>query len=248
MSTKLDGSEDDWLQGSAQKVFVDSGMYEKRRNVVNDVRERVAAGTLDWDSFYVNIKALDPADVVKHEGAELQDADTGCDVSNIDALAEPEDVVQSLQADILNDWVEASADASAIVLAGGEVDPAVVAAADDQVQRLCELDRVLAAATTAKMRQVQWYCQQEKRKIERDFRTGGEDTTNAGHLVKRFTKMRQARIAASVKQIQRKTAAARKNRARVVLLLRKKKSNFHKEEGFEDIRATIGSGQLQVHA
>lgn len=231
MSTKLDGSEDDWLQGSAKKVFEDSGMYEKRGNVVNDVRERVAAGTLTWDSFYANIEALGPADIVVHEGAELQDADTGCDVSAIDALAEPEDVVLSLQADILNDWVDASADASAIVLAGGEVDPVSVEAADDQVQRLCELDRVLAAATTAKMQQVQWYCEQEKRKIERNFRTGKDDATNAGHLVKRFTKMRQARIAASVALIRRKSAAARKNRARVVQLLRnKKKATFQKKK------------------
>ena len=103
---------------------------------------------------------------------------------------------------------------------------------------MCELDRAHAAAMQAKMPQVQWYCEKAKRNIERHWRTASGDEGRAGHLVQRFVRMRHDRLAASISKLQRKNAAARSNRKRVIALWRRaaaaKKKKKNAEKSYEE--------------
>ena len=51
LSTKLDGTEDYLLEGTAKKVFADCAMAARRQQTIDEVRAGLAAGTLAWDAF-----------------------------------------------------------------------------------------------------------------------------------------------------------------------------------------------------
>ena len=96
-------------------------MKSLRLEVLRQVDEGFAAGTLTWDTIYDHIKRPFDSDVVEREGAELMQVTAAEeDADAIDALEDEAAVAASLRADILNDWAdEASANASAVVLAEG---------------------------------------------------------------------------------------------------------------------------------
>ena len=218
LANALDGSEDGRLARDARQLFFSCGMAAERARIVAQVRDDVREGKLSWENLYNYV--LDPEDPgVLEEGHELQD---GADEGGFDeCLSDDEATACAQEADIHQDWAGESD--KALVAAEPGDHPDVVAEAEDLAQRLAMLGKMSVAAAAAKLPQVQWHCDRQRRRIEKAKSSSTSSEGRANAVLKRFLQQQQQAEQARFAKARQSAQERRRSMAEVKKRLREKK-------------------------
>ena len=221
LSNALDGSEDYLLSGEAKKVWHSqrADMARRRQQIIEHVRQEVAAGNLTWEKIR---HPLDPG--VLEEGQEIVEHS---EASLADCAADAESAERERKQDILLDW-ESVEEGHAIVPVEPHDCPEAVAQADEMAQRLVLLSNVSRAAASAKLPQVQWYCQREQHRIEKNAASvNAEKGKEAAAILHRHLRVTRENDNAKLAGLRDE---ARKRRANVAKVKRLRAEAQHKKD------------------